>query len=345
MRIGHLSKTLVSIYESPIARKHAVMLMGSAGIGKSQVVAQVAEYFRTTLDPNFGLIDVRLSQMDPVDLRGVPFTRDNVTYWARPSFLPDCDKQPNGILFLDEMNSAPPSVAAAAYQLVLDRGLGEYRLGDGWLICAAGNLSSDRGVTFTVPAPLTNRFLPLTVETNLDDVLSHAMTKDINPLVLAFLKSRADLLHKFDGKEYVSGEQFPTPRGWFRASDLLQLPLGDKQLDELIMASVGKEAGHVFLTFLKNYEGVASFEDILNDPENTPIPEELGKRYAVTMTIAARMDKFNADTVYKYLKRLPREMQVLAVTMSYRRSRDITRTKMFDEYSAEIAGILRKSTE
>jgi hypothetical protein len=343
MRIGHLARTIISCYENPNTRKHALLLLGSAGIGKSQVCAQVAEYFRSQLDPNFGFVDVRLSQLDPVDMRGVPYIVDGQTRWATPCFLPDCEKVPNGILFLDEINAAPPSVAAAGYQLILDRALGEYKLGEGWIILAAGNEQSDRGVTFTMPAPLTNRFIPIKVTTHLDDVMDRAAVVGVDPVVMAFLKARADYLHKFDGKAYVSGEQFPTPRGWFKVSDILSLQLDNKQRDELIHGSVGKEAGHDFVTFLKLRDSVVSFEEILNDPEGAEVPAELNRRYMVTMTLAARMDKFNADTVYKYLRRLPRELQVMAVTLAYRRSREITRTKMFEEYSKEIADVLRKT--
>jgi hypothetical protein len=318
-------------------------MLGGAGIGKSQVCAQVAEYFRAQLDPAFGFVDVRLSQLDPVDMRGVPFVVNGQTRWATPNFLPDCDKTPNGILFLDEINAAPPSVAAAGYQLILDRALGDYKLGDGWIILAAGNEQSDRGVTFTMPAPLANRFITIKVTTHLDDVMDRAAVMGVDPTVMAFLKVRADYLHKFDGKQYVSGEQFPTPRGWFRVSDLIRTQLDDRQRDELIHGSVGKEAGHDFVTFLKLRDAVVNFEEILNDPEHAEVPDSLNLRYMVTMMLASRMDKFNADTVYKYLRRLPREFQVMAVTLAYRRSRDITRTAMFAEYSVEIAEVLRKT--
>ena len=103
------------------------------------------------------LIDIRLSQMEPTDLRGIPFRSGQLVEWSIPSVLPDAERHgPSGILFLDEITSAPPSVSAAAYQLILDRRLGEYKVPDGWVIFAAGNRQGDRGVTYAMPAPLAS---------------------------------------------------------------------------------------------------------------------------------------------------------------------------------------------
>ena len=130
-----------------------VMLWGAPGVGKSQMVAQVAARNHVPL------IDIRLSQMEPSDLRGIPFLKGDIVDWAIPSMLPDQKRHGvAGILFLDEITSAPPSVSAAAYQLILDRSLGEYKVPDQWAIIAAGNRQGDRGVTYTMPAPLANRF-------------------------------------------------------------------------------------------------------------------------------------------------------------------------------------------
>ncbi len=130
-----------------------VMLWGPPGIGKSQIIAQVAVRHAAPM------IDIRLSQMEPTDLRGIPFRIENRVEWAVPSMLPDAERHgPYGILFLDEITSAPPSVSAAAYQLILDRRLGDYEVPPGWAIFAAGNRQGDRGVTYAMPAPLANRF-------------------------------------------------------------------------------------------------------------------------------------------------------------------------------------------
>ena len=141
-----------------------VMLWGPPGVGKSDMVRQ------TAMRHQVPVIDIRLSQMEPSDLRGIPFRVDGHVEWAVPAILPDARRHgTSGILFLDEITSAPPSVSAAAYQLILDRRLGEYQVPPGWAIFAAGNRQGDRGVTYTMPAPLANRFSHFEVEVNLDD--------------------------------------------------------------------------------------------------------------------------------------------------------------------------------
>lgn len=362
MRMSKLARNLISVLENKTTRLHSTLILGPAGIGKSQVTQQVTQYF------NWPMIDIRLSQMDPVDLRGIPYIEElpgrsgngesidalaknpgapgtrKRTAWCPPSWLPDPERDgPEGVLFLDEINGAPPAVAAAAYQLILDRALGDYKVPPGWAIIAAGNNQSDRGVTYTMPAPLTNRFSVWQAEAHIDDFSAWAAANGCNDKVLAFLRFRADMLHKFSGKDYTSGQQFPTPRGWMRASDHMTLDLPDADLHELIRGDVGEEAGQEFVTFLLNYEGLVSVQEILADPLHAPVPTDIGKRYAVTMALASQMDKTNADKAYIYLKRMPRDFQVLAVTVAYRRNKtEIMRTAMFAEFAEEIISILQK---
>ncbi len=343
MRIGQLTTTLLSLASNEATKHHSVLVLGPAGVGKSVSAKTAAAHMGRRL------IDVRLSQMDPTDLRGIPGRENGCTSWAPPSFLPRAEDGPC-VLFLDEINAAPPSVAAAAYQLILDRKLGDYEVPDECLIWAAGNQASDRGVTFTMPAPLTNRFIVFTVEPNLDDFRAFAAQKGIDPRVVAFVSNRADYLHMFSGKDYVSGAQFPTPRGWERVSDLLTLTnVPDFVLHEAITGSIGKDAGSNFIVFLSEYASVTSIRDILNDPAHAPVPANIGGKYAVTMSVSSNMNKFNADAFYIYLKRMSREFQMLAVFTAYNRmfandkkaADEFTMTSLFNDFSRDILEAMR----
>lgn len=165
MRPSHIETILDREFLSCTAGQHTpVMLWGPPGVGKSQIIAGIAERHGAPL------IDLRLSQMEPTDLRGIPFRKGDNVEWSVPAMLPDAERHgPAGILFLDEINAAPPTVSAAAYQLILDRRLGEYAIPEGWAIFAAGNRQGDRGVTYAMPAPLANRFTHYDMEANLDD--------------------------------------------------------------------------------------------------------------------------------------------------------------------------------
>ncbi|MGD8910933.1 MAG: MoxR family ATPase, partial [Chromatiales bacterium] len=122
MRPAQLLTILEQEFTSTRAGHHTpVMLWGPPGVGKSDMVREVARHHQAPV------IDIRLSQMEPSDLRGIPFRSNGNVEWAIPSILPHSERHgPEGILFLDEITSAPPTVSAAAYQLILDRRLGEY---------------------------------------------------------------------------------------------------------------------------------------------------------------------------------------------------------------------------
>ena len=208
MRPVLLAKVLEREFHSTDQGHHTpVMLWGPPGVGKSQLVVQVAK------KKSVPMIDIRLSQMEPSDLRGIPFRQGELVEWAIPAMLPDVKRHgKRGILFLDEITSAPPSVSAAAYQLILDRRLGAYTVPDGWAIFAAGNRQGDRGVTYTMPAPLANRFSHFEVDVNVDDWVAWAYNNAIDDRIIAFLRFRPELIFDFDPAHNPAA--FPSPRSW-----------------------------------------------------------------------------------------------------------------------------------
>ena len=124
-------------------KKRPLFLWGPPGIGKSDIVHQIGEQMEAHV------IDIRLSLWEPTDIKGIPYfdPTQNKMVWGAPSELPDAEmaaKYKFIILFLDEMNSAAPSVQAAAYQLILNRKVGQYTLPDNVLIIAAGNREAER---------------------------------------------------------------------------------------------------------------------------------------------------------------------------------------------------------
>ncbi len=193
-----------------IGERVPLHIWGPCGVGKSQIVGQVA----SDLDYNF--LDVRAVQLDPVDLRGLPRIASDQTEWVPPKFLPTTGK---GILFLDELTSAPQMTQAGCYQLVLDRKLGEYVLPEGWVVIAAGNPASERGVHFAMPRPLRNRFVHLELEADLDDWSKWAVKAHIRPEIIAFLRFKPELLHAADTT--ADANAWPTPRSWEMASNVL----------------------------------------------------------------------------------------------------------------------------
>ena len=282
MRPAHLSTILDQEFIGAKNGHHTpVMLWGPPGIGKSDIINQIG----TRND--IPVIDIRLSQMEPSDLRGIPFRNNNLVEWATPAMLPDAQRHGEaGILFLDEITSAVPSVSAAAYQLILDRRLGEYKVPDGWAIFAAGNRQGDRGVSYTMPAPLANRFSHFEVELNLDDWVSWAYKNNIDERIIAFLRFRPEQLFDFDPAH--NPVAFPSPRSWEFAhralkkfSDHRELLLGTLQ------ACVGPAAGIELKAFVDSLDQMPDLDAILRG-EDVKAPKEIDLQYAVAAALVGR---------------------------------------------------------
>ncbi len=320
-----------------------VMLWGPPGVGKSQMVAQVAE------SHGVPVIDVRLSQMEPTDLRGIPFRSGDVVEWAVPALLPDETRHgATGILFLDEITSAAPTVSAAAYQLILDRRLGEYRVPPGWAIFAAGNRQGDRGVTYSMPAPLANRFSHFEVETHLDDWVGWAHAHHIDERIIAFLRFRPELLFDFDPKH--NPVAFPSPRSWEFAHRALQKFGNDAHLLlGALQACVGPAAGVETKAFIDNLGNLPDLDAILRG-ESAPVPTETDLQYAVASALVARALRATDGPegtkvlghILDYAQRFPnREMGVMLVSDMQRAIGErLFATPQFATWAKSVADVM-----
>ena len=344
MRPSHIRAILDREFTSTVAQAHTpVMLWGPPGVGKSQIIARIAR------SHGVSLIDVRLSQMEPTDLRGVPFRKGDLVEWSVPSLLPDAGRHgPRGILFLDEITSAPPTVTAAAYQLILDRRLGDYRAPEGWVIFAAGNRYGDRGVTYVMSAPLANRFTHYDIEPNLDDWVEWAHAAAIDSRVIAFLRFRPDLLFDFDlARNPVA---FPSPRSWeYAHRALVKFDDSPELLLDALQACVGPAAGVEFKAFLDNMHELPDIDAIARG-ESAQMPRGIDLQYGVAAALVRRAvqvrDLPHAAVVYghilTYAKGFPqREMGVMLVTDLHRSiGRPLIAVPEFSEWAATITDLM-----
>ena len=318
MRPSHIETILDREFLSCTAGQHTpVMLWGPPGVGKSQIIAGIAERHGAPL------IDLRLSQMEPTDLRGIPFRKGDNVEWSVPAMLPDAERHgPAGILFLDEINAAPPTVSAAAYQLILDRRLGEYAIPEGWAIFAAGNRQGDRGVTYAMPAPLANRFTHYDMEANLDDWIGWALNHGIDARILGFLRFRPDMLFNYDAAH--NPVAFPTPRSWEYAHRALSKFGGRPDLlSDALQACVGQACGVELKAFVDNLENLPDIDGIL-DGSVGDVPKGIDLQYGVAAALVRRAKESAGDVgklanILKYARRYPqREMGVMLVTDLHR---------------------------
>jgi hypothetical protein len=344
MRPSHILQILEREFTSTTSAAHTpVMLWGPPGVGKSQIIAQIARHHGVPL------IDVRLSQMEPTDLRGIPFRNGDRVEWSVPALLPDATRHgPAGILFLDEITSAPPTVTAAAYQLILDRRLGEYRAPEGWVIFAAGNRYGDRGVTYVMPTPLANRFTHYEVEPNLEDWVAWAHSAAIDSRVIAFLRFRPDLLFDFDLAH--NPVAFPSPRSWeYAHRALAKFDDSPELLLDAVQACVGPAAGVEFKAFVDNMHELPDI-DAITRGESAQVPRGIDLQYCVAAALVRRAvqvrDMPHASVVYghilKYAKSFPqREMGVMLVTDMHRSiGRPLIAVPEFAEWAASITDLM-----
>lgn len=322
-------KTLEACLKFNISKDIATCIWGPPGVGKSNLVHQVAD------DIDYNLIDIRLSLRDPVDLRGLPLVDvvKGTTRWLAPSELPQEKRDgKKGILFLDEFNTCSKQMEGAALGLVLDRKLGEYRLPPGWIPIAAGNRLIDKASANRVGTATKNRYAHFEVVADVDAWISWASRHGIHPLVIGFVKFRPHLLHKMPlGDENA----FPTPRAWETVSKVVDAP--DAIRLQLVTAIVGESAAIEFEGFMQVYKGLPSIDQILTKPNSVHVPNanEVAACWAVSQALAQYAIPKNFGNAILYTGRLPKEFQVSMITDAVRRDQSLMKTHAFIDWATK----------
>jgi len=283
----------------------SLFIWGTTGIGKSETTDRKAEelaekydrkYVRWNeltetqkkdLEANpekyFVFMDIRLSQMDPSDLRGIPALNGKSTVeWKKPFWLYVASlEKMRGVIFFDEINLAPPSIQASAYQLIHDRALDTLKLSDGMGVIAAGNRAEDKAQVYDLSKPLQNRFDHVTLAIpRYEDWTDWALSHGVDTRIIAFINTRPTLLMgKLDGNKHDMA--FPTPRTWGKNCSRLIKGVKDLNVLESLSASaVGLGAALEFASFLK-FERKINLQDILKHPESSKDITELDMQYCL----------------------------------------------------------------
>jgi hypothetical protein len=328
------------------SKKRPLFLWGPPGIGKSELVADIAQ------ELGGYMIDLRLGQMEPTDIRGIPFyNKDSGKMdWAEPVDLPTAEfasQYPIVVLFLDEMNSAAPSVQAAAYQLILNRRSGKYFLPDNVVMVAAGNRESDKGVTYRMPTPLANRFIHQEMRVDFASYQEWAVNNNIHKDVVGYLSFAKQDLYDFDPKS--ASRAFATPRSWTFVSQILEDEDGDDDtIMNLIAGTVGEGLAVKFMAHRKVAGRMPKPEDILSGKEKDLNVKEVSAMYSLVISMCYELkaaiekkvpDKqFHemADHFFKYMmQNFETELVVMGARIAlttYNLPFQPTKLKNFDEF-------------
>jgi len=313
-----------------IDSKQPVFLWGPPGVGKSQVMHQTATAMGREI------VDIRAILLDPVDLRGLPrITGSGQAQWCAPAFLPNTGE---GVLFLDELNAAPPLVQAACYQLVLDRRIGEYELPEGWTVIAAGNRDSDRAVTHRMPSALANRFVHIDFIVDSNQWLDWATGQGLNRDVIEFIRFRPGLLHDFQPDR--DNRAFPSPRSWEFASRLANGGIAEPLFAELLEGTVGKGAATEFIAFSRVRRQLPDIRRIFTDPLGVELPGDPALLSATCEMVGRSAAPEHAEEVFRFADRLPDEFGVLLVREAVRSCGELVNTSHFVSWSTKNAQVL-----
>lgn len=290
-----------------ILRKRPLFIWGQPGIGKSEIVAEVAK------EQNRPLIDIRLPLMEPTDIRGIPYLREVKVYnkdgelvrdelnvpltekifqWSTPSDLPT-DEGSRALVFFDEMSAAPPSVQAATYQIILNRRIGNYIMPNEVAIIAAGNRVKDKGVAYNMPMPLANRFTHLTLEADKDDWMEWAIQHRVHKDIVGYIGFQGGDLNQFtpNSESYA----FATPRSWYFASELIQeigpegklvdTSLPSDVLGDMVKGTVGEAIGIKFMTYRAQAANLPQARDVLSGKVTKLNTKQIDVMYALTTAL------------------------------------------------------------
>jgi midasin (ATPase involved in ribosome maturation) len=330
MRALEIQETL----EAMVEQKIPAFLWGPPGIGKSSIVKQISQQH------NLDFIDLRLSLLDPTDLKGIPFydKDSHRALWASPAFLPQSG---SGILFLDELNTAPPAVQASAYQLILDRQIGEYTLPKGWAIIAAGNRENDRGVVYKMPSPLANRFVHLEMEVNVEDWRVWAFTCKIDARIIGYITYKKEDLFTFDATQ--SQKSFATPRSWEFVDAILKSTMKEHLLLNAISGAIGSESAVNFLAFAKVMHQLPDIESILQTGEGA-YPDAVDVLYALASGLVSHFlhdqSEERLEALLNYVLELQSEFSVMVVQDLQRSGITMERSSAFERWVAKFSYLL-----
>jgi hypothetical protein len=338
---GEVIRLFVDMYKGDFASQPTKMLWGQPGVGKSQAIHQLAEKLEEATKKKVEVHLVSLLLMNPIDLRGIPSKAVNeagkeVTRWIQPEIF-QMDPSPDKIhiLFLDEISAAVPSVQAAAYQIALEKRIGEFYLPDNCFVICAGNRVTDKAVAYTMPKPLANRMTHFEVVSDIADWKVWAYQHNVDPLIIGYLDSQPDDLNEFNSDN--DDVAFATPRSWemvdtyCKAAGLRELldekamlmkskafnpdhPVSTKlnSLFKMIAGSIGMGIALKFKTYLDVYRLLPNFDDIAEGrvrEVDKGLKNRMDVIHALSAMISSRVTKYSYD-VKPFMKKKETQIKV-----------------------------------
>jgi hypothetical protein len=333
MRYSHIKTSVLEQFKAPNGNKVVPFILGAPGGGKS---ACAREVIRDLGIPQERVIEFTASLRDPVDVLGVPNTHGEFTRWVPPQEFYTLRKGVGpAALILEELSDAPVPMQNALCGVIYDRRAGQLELSDQLFIIATGNRTEDKSGANRITSKLANRTRRFEFNENLDDWVEWALSNDIDPVLIQFLRFRPGLLSDFSADRFAN----PTPRAWERVN-LIPDSLDESLFFDNVAGEVGEGAAAEFTGFRRIYKGLPDVDSVLLDPKGAQVPDDPATLYALTGAIARKATKDNFSRVSEYLGRLPAEFNVMATRDSIKLCPDIKYGKAFQEWASKYSEVL-----
>ena len=334
MNIKEAQENIIDIIKAGLT----VMLTGSPGLGKSDLVREIAKKF------NLEIIDIRLSQCDPTDINGFPIHDGMRMTYAPPKHFPlqELDKLPPGkdgwLLFLDEFNSASLAVQAASYRLVLDRQIGQYNLHKNVAIICAGNKMTDGAIVNRMSTAMQSRLIHLELEVDAQVWLEHAISSEFDHRVTSYIEGRPEHLHRFDPKH--NDVTFSCPRTWEFTSKLIKGKEVTPAMLNLLIGTLSAGIAHQFHAYMSYCSKLPSIQEIKSNPTTVAINTDPAMLYAVSHMVAAYLNETNASQLILFIRRLPLEFGITSVRAALKRNKALMRVDAIRDWAHEFAATI-----
>ena len=323
--------------------KNPVFLHGPPGVGKSSgIYAFCAQKFNEGVFKSREPIDIRLGNHDITDFKFPLIDRKaEALKWIVADIFPLEERDgPNGVLFLDELSSAPLQIQTMAYALLQERKIPStgYKLPPGWIAVAAGNRETDQAVVHKLSSALCNRVNHFDIKPDWKSFKNWAETHAICPQIIQFLESR----HKDYLYNYTRGQKaYPTPRTWEKASDALKVLLAEKaplfRIKEQMVSWIGEEAGAAITAYVDVCTKLPRAKDLLEGKTKMPNISEIDKLFILGQTLSAEVQQNPTKYANAYLNLLLKDLNEEIAVDSLRRtlSNDDTKSKVVGAFQKE----------
>ena len=329
MRAKLLIETLKTLYRN----KRAVCIEGAPGGGKTTITQQVAK------ELGVGYIEKHMPTMLVEDFGILYPNGDNMLHYKLPDWFPAADRTDipeEGILCFDDRNQASNDLQKVLANIMQARTLHGTPIKEGWRVISTGNRQSDRAGANRVLSHVRGRETVIELETHIDDFTSWAISNNVKPVIISFVRFRPQLLHDFDPQR----DQNPSPRSWVEGvSDAIGTVPYEAEY-EVFKGAVGEGAASEFVGFLRIERKLPNIESIIKSPTTVDVPDDPATCYALTGALGNRATVDNFANIVKYAERMKPEFSDLCVSYASKKNEELASTEAFTQWAINHQDVL-----